>query len=124
MSGSWRGKWQPTPVLLPGESHSQRSLAGYSPGITRVGHDLANTPPPPCLDLALSIGIEIGMRVDEYGHRYEYTYRHRYTYSRDIHIHRHIFCHGRESELTLGDSVRQGSLGCYSLWGRRESDMT
>ena len=26
----WRGKWQPTPVLLPGKSHGQRSLAGYS----------------------------------------------------------------------------------------------
>ena len=25
----WRRKWQPTPVLLPGESHGQRSLAGY-----------------------------------------------------------------------------------------------
>ena len=24
-------KWQPTPVLLPGEFHGQRSLAGYSP---------------------------------------------------------------------------------------------
>ena len=27
----WRRKWQPTPVLFPGESHRQRSLAGYSP---------------------------------------------------------------------------------------------
>ena len=27
----WRGKWQPTPVLLPGKSHGQRRLAGYSP---------------------------------------------------------------------------------------------
>ena len=27
----WRRAWQPTPVLLPGESHEQRSLAGYSP---------------------------------------------------------------------------------------------
>ena len=27
----WRSKWQPTPVLLPGKSHGQRSLAGYSP---------------------------------------------------------------------------------------------
>ena len=26
-----RRKWQPTPVFLPGESHGQRSLAGYSP---------------------------------------------------------------------------------------------
>ena len=27
----WRGKWQPTPIFLPGKSHGQRSLAGYSP---------------------------------------------------------------------------------------------
>ena len=28
----WRRKWQPTPVFLPGESHGQGSLVGYSPG--------------------------------------------------------------------------------------------
>ena len=27
----WRRQWQPTPVLLPGKSHGQRSLGGYSP---------------------------------------------------------------------------------------------
>ena len=27
----WRRKWQPIPVLLPGESHGGRSLGGYSP---------------------------------------------------------------------------------------------
>ena len=27
----WRWKWQPTPVLLPGESHGGRILVGYSP---------------------------------------------------------------------------------------------
>ena len=27
----WRRTWQPTPVSLPGESHGQRSPAGYSP---------------------------------------------------------------------------------------------
>ena len=26
----WRRAWQPTPVFLPGESHGQRSLVGYS----------------------------------------------------------------------------------------------
>ena len=33
----WRRKWQPTPVLLPGGSHGQRSLVGYSPwdGVTK-----------------------------------------------------------------------------------------
>ena len=38
----WRRKWQPTPVLLPGKSHGQRSLMGYSPwGCKRLRHDLA-----------------------------------------------------------------------------------
>ena len=33
----WRREWQPTPVILPGESHGQRSLAGYkSIGLQRV----------------------------------------------------------------------------------------
>ena len=38
----WRRKWQPTPVVLPGESHGQRNLVGctqWSP--KRVGHNLA-----------------------------------------------------------------------------------
>ena len=28
---TWRRKWQPTPVLVPGKSHGPRSLVGYSP---------------------------------------------------------------------------------------------
>ena len=28
---NWRRKWQPTPVFLPGKSHGERNLAGYSP---------------------------------------------------------------------------------------------
>ena len=28
---SWRRKWQPTPVLLPGKFHGLRSLVDYSP---------------------------------------------------------------------------------------------
>ena len=27
----WRREWLPTPILLPGKFHGQRSLAGYSP---------------------------------------------------------------------------------------------
>ena len=27
----WSRKWQPVPVFLPGKSHIQRSLVGYSP---------------------------------------------------------------------------------------------
>ena len=38
----WGRKWVPTPVFLPGESHGQKSLMGYSSmGLQRAGYDLA-----------------------------------------------------------------------------------
>ena len=38
----WRRKWHLTPVFLPGKSHEQRTLVGYSTwGCKRVRHDLA-----------------------------------------------------------------------------------
>ena len=37
----WRREWQPTPIFLPGKSHGQRSLVGYSPwSRERVRYDL------------------------------------------------------------------------------------
>ena len=33
---SWRRRWQPTPVFLPGKSHGHKSLAGYNPWGHRV----------------------------------------------------------------------------------------
>ena len=37
----WKRKWQPTPVVLPGKSHGQRNLVGYSPRAgKRDRHDL------------------------------------------------------------------------------------
>ena len=30
-NSTWRRQWSPTPVLLPGKSHGQRSLVGCSP---------------------------------------------------------------------------------------------
>ena len=38
----WRRQWHPTPVFWPGESHGQRSLAGYSPW----GHKESDTAEP------------------------------------------------------------------------------
>ena len=35
MPYNWRRKWQPTPVLLPGESHGQGSLVGRGPWCRR-----------------------------------------------------------------------------------------
>ena len=31
LTGTWKRKWQPTPICLSGESHGWRSLVGYSP---------------------------------------------------------------------------------------------
>ena len=39
----WKKEWQPTPVCLPGESHGERSLVGYSP---RGGKELDTTEGP------------------------------------------------------------------------------
>ena len=38
----WRRKWQSTPVFLPGESHGQRSLVGYSPQDAKSQTRLSN----------------------------------------------------------------------------------
>ena len=44
---AWIRKWQPTPVFLPGKSHGQRSLTGYSPwSCKRVRHDLVTKQQP------------------------------------------------------------------------------
>ena len=39
----WRRNWQPTSIFLPGKSHRQRSLAGYSPWVRK---ELDTTKPP------------------------------------------------------------------------------
>ena len=39
----WRKDWLPTPVFLPGEFHEQRSLAGYTHGVTKSWTRLSNT---------------------------------------------------------------------------------
>ena len=42
----WRREWQPTPVFLPGKSHGQRSLMGYSPwGHKELDMTVASKPP-------------------------------------------------------------------------------
>ena len=47
----WRREWLPTPVLLPGEFHGQRTLAGYSPW----GHKEWNTTDQLTLSLSLHV---------------------------------------------------------------------
>ena len=58
-------KWQSTPGFLPGKSHGQRSLAGYSPWVTRVRHDSVTTPPPPPKLGGGVRGLEEGWKGDK-----------------------------------------------------------
>ena len=52
---SWRRAQQPTPVFLPGESHGQRSLAGYSPRLTKS-------------EAVIMIGKPLPAGADMFGH--------------------------------------------------------
>ena len=38
----WRRQWHPTPVLLPGKSHGQRSLVGCGHGVAKSRTQLSN----------------------------------------------------------------------------------
>ena len=42
----WRRKWQPIPVLSPGQFRGQRSLVATVHGVVRVGHNLATKQQP------------------------------------------------------------------------------
>ena len=62
----WSRKQQPTPILLPGKSHGQRSLAGYSPcGCKELEHNWAHEHKQtkkshlerPCIDTTVQLGI-------------------------------------------------------------------
>ena len=53
----WRRKWQPTAVFLPGESHGQRGLVGYSPQ-GRTESEITDHADP-----HFSTGAEAGMKI-------------------------------------------------------------
>ena len=44
---SWKRKWQPTPVFLPGKSMEKAAQRAIIYGVTRMKHDLAAKPPLP-----------------------------------------------------------------------------
>ena len=52
-------KWQPTPVFLPGESHGQWSLMGYSPWDHKgFRHDLMTKQKQQNTHLVISLAIK------------------------------------------------------------------
>ena len=62
----WRRKWQPTPVFLPGKSHGQRSLVGYSPwGCKGFRHGWACMP---AFTVAAGDSVEVVGKTEEIWH--------------------------------------------------------
>ena len=59
----WRRLWQPTPVFLPGESHGQRSLAGYS----SWGHKELDTTEAISTGCSLE-GLMLKLKLQYFGH--------------------------------------------------------
>ena len=78
----WRRAWQPTPVYLPGESHGQRSLAGWSMGRQRVRHN--------CRTLAhMSVSVYVHPEVRNCPKNVIYIY---------THTHRNVFSHLKQAK--------------------------
>ena len=60
---------EPTPVFLPGKSHGQRSLAGYSSwDQRRAGHDWANTHT--CTHSVLQLKANFSVLLKQYNSKY------------------------------------------------------
>ena len=59
-----RRKWQPTPVVLPGKSHEQKSLVGYSPWGHKESH---------MTDIHVALTLPFGNRMVITDHCGDYT---------------------------------------------------
>ena len=108
----WRREWLPTPVFLPGESHGQRSLAGYSPS----GHKESDTTE----QLTLSVWRQCTWSADTVSVR-GFALEHNFP---------SLNFHALEKAMATHSSVlawripgTAEPMGCH-LWGRTESDTT
>ena len=75
----WRRGWLPTPIVLPGEVHGQRSLVGYSPWGRKesdMTSQLTHIHPAHC-------GLNVLVSLDFSLHIYENTWRYVHLSFRD-----------------------------------------
>ena len=62
----WKGKWQFTPVFLPGNPKDRGAWWATVHGVTRVGYYLVTIPPPPRDSIAQDIIIIFTLNVFSY----------------------------------------------------------
>ena len=107
----WRMKWQSIPVLLPGKSHGQRSLVGYSPW---GGKELDTTE-----RFHFHFHFLMFIRENEKTHLKDpdtgKDWRQKEKgMTEDEMVGWHHWLNGHEFEEALGDGEGQGSLACCS----------
>ena len=61
---TWRRAWQPTPGFLPGASHGQRNLAGYSPWSCKES-DMTEATYHTCTQIPSTLGLLFTCRDPE-----------------------------------------------------------
>ena len=127
----WRRQWHPTPVLLPGKSHGQRSLVGCSPwghkeldmterlhfhfSLSRIGEGNGNPLQCSCLENLMNGGA---WWAAVHGAAKSWTRLSGFTFT-----HWRRKCQPTPVFLP-GESQGRGSLvGCH-LWGLIELDTT
>ena len=148
----WRRKWLPTPVFLPGKSHAQWSLAGYSPRCHKCWRQLSMHLCRPCLhkrNKNHNPFQKISFLQLYYAGKLTYAQPLRVSLVRAWFISAphwtsagagedwgqeergategemvgwHHCLNGHEFEQVPGDSEGQGRLACCSSWGCKESD--
>ena len=92
----WRRKWQPIPLFLPGKSHGQRRLEGYSPW----GHKESD------MTERLSIQAPPHTSRDEYG------FLGKVTAKENTHTHTHTHTHTNYFLIGLKKTVASAA----TLW--------
>ena len=103
---SGEGNGNPLQYSLPGKSHGQRSLVGYSPwGHKHVGQSWVAKQQTTAFAGKDWGQEEKGVKEDEM-------------------VQWHHWLNGLKFKQTLGDSEWQGSWVSYNLWGLKELDMT
>ena len=127
----WRRKWQPTPVFLPGKSHGQRSLAGYSPwgpkesdrtehAGTNWVHDLGWPWPESSSRRALGPGIEVGSWQREH----EILATDQWSVTRPWLLQERIHTKRKSSETSRGFIKRKNEYSMDRHMGQTQSHTT
>ena len=123
--GPWRRAWQPTPALLPRESHGERSLVGYSPwGHKELDINWGEAMAPHSGTLAWKIPL---MEEPGPGLQSMRSLRVRDYWATSLSL--FTFLHWKRKwqptpVFLLGESQGQGRLVGCRLWGHTESDTT